>query len=105
MRDTSLKTMQIIGKMYVIKLAFSKAQFSIYFTVVTCSALNLSHGEVTYNQLSIDGRYPANSTAYFSCDSMYFPIGPESSTCDFFGNWSNQTLTCQSKLNSCGNDL
>ena len=69
------------------------------FIVVLCPALNLLNGEVNYNHSSIEGNYPVNTTASFSCYSTYILVGNNTSTCDLLGNWQNFNLSCQG--NSC----
>ena len=67
-----------------------------YFAV-TCSALTLSDGKVSYDKDSADdGRYPVNTTATFECDGEYYLYvnAKISATCEASGNWSQQT-TCE----------
>ena len=68
---------------------------SIPFVIVTCPALTVLNGDVSYNTSAADDRYPVGTTASFSCDSTFLPSGPDSSTCDVSGIWNQEPLTCQ----------
>ena len=69
--------------------------------VVTCPALSLLNGKVSYNETSVNERYPVDTEALFLCDSGFLPFGFDSSICNPFGNWSQSNLTCKGKaLNS-----
>ena len=39
--------------------------------LVTCPPVHLSHGQINANKLSVNGKYPYNTTISFSCDSGY----------------------------------
>ena len=69
--------------------------FCICFFVVTGPALILPNGKVNYNQRSIDGSYPVNTTASSSCYSNYFPFGSNYNSCGVKGVWNEIPLTCQ----------
>ena len=68
---------------------------------VQCSFLRLENGEVSYNTSPVNGSFPANTTASFSCNSHYRRDGPSSVTCQISGNWTEETPTCNA---SNGND-
>ena len=69
-----------------------------YFVTVTCSAVSLQNGGISYNQSVVNGRYTVDTKATFSCSSGYSRAGSSSSTCQTSGNWSPQIPTCnQSK--------
>ena len=65
-----------------------------YFVIVTCSALTLSNGGISYNQSEVNGRYTVDTKATFSCNSGYTRAGSSSSTCQTSGHWSPQIPTC-----------
>ena len=68
---------------------------SNYFLVVTCDSLSLSHGDVDYDNDAVDGGYPVDTTASFSCDSKYDKKGSSSITCQTSGSWSDDTPHCK----------
>ena len=67
------------------------------FSTVTCSAIVLKNGEVTYTTAQINGGYPIDTEATFLCSSQSKLSGSNSSTCQAFknsGNWKPQIPTC-----------
>ena len=67
-----------------------------YF-VVTCSALALSNGMISYNgNPADDGRYPVNTTATFTCNDEYYLDGDITGTCESSGSWSQESI-CRGK--------
>ena len=67
---------------------------SICFTV-SCPALSLLNGRVTYESDSVgNGRYPVNTRSTFTCDDGYRMNGPSRRDCQPSGNWDQQTTTC-----------
>ena len=70
-----------------------------FFPLVTCSDITVANGEVTYDVLRLNGSYPVNTVATFSCDSGFSLSGSISSTCQtstawIFGNLEPQIPTC-----------
>ena len=67
------------------------------FPAVTCSAITLENGEVTYTTTQVSAEYPLDTVATFSCSSQSKLSGSSSSTCQAFentGNWNPQIPTC-----------
>ena len=57
--------------------------------VVSCPAVQLSHGTIESTKQPINGSYPVDTTLTFSCDSYRIPNGYRSSaTCLPTGKWS-----------------
>ena len=64
-------------------------------SIITCAALNLTNGEVTYNlQPTMTGGYPIDTAASFMCSSGYDLSGSNSSICQTSGNWREEIPTC-----------
>ena len=61
---------------------------------VTCSSLNLENGGISYNQSPVNGRYPVDTMASFSCHHGYSLTGSSSTTCLISGNWNQQPPIC-----------
>ena len=71
----------------------------MYSPVVVCNeSLNLSHGDVSYDNNAVNGRYPVDTKASFSCDSGYTRYGSTSRICHTSGNWNNKTPTCRKEI-------
>ena len=68
-------------------------------TAVTCEALSLSNGRLSYNKpQATNGKYPVDTTVSFTCNHGFRKTGSSSSTCQTSGSWNQQTPTCtQSK--------
>ena len=68
----------------------------IFFNIdaVTCSSLSLSNDEVSYSGSAVNGEYPVNTVASFTCNSGYALSGSESSTCETSGTWNEQYQMC-----------
>ena len=71
-------------------------QIPKYIFVVTCPALNLVNGQISYDASPVNGRFPVGTTASLSCDAGYSLSGTRTRTCHDLGNWDNQdqTPTC-----------
>ena len=71
-----------------------------FFSLVTCSALILSDGGISYNKSPLNnGGYPVGTVAEFSCNFGYSQSQSNSRTCQLSGMWNQQTPICnQSKL-------
>ena len=70
------------------------------FIVVSCEALSLTNGQISYDRSPKNGRYPAETVASFSCNDRYSQFGPSSRNCRTSGAWNSQTTTCESnKIN------
>ena len=66
-----------------------------YFVAVTCPAISLSHGLVSYNRDQIgEDLYPLGTVASFSCDKGYHRDGCEATTCPASGEWNLHPPTC-----------
>ena len=66
-----------------------------YFIVVTCEALSLAHGKVTYLPWDkVGDRYPVDTQAIFSCDKGYWRDGCTNATCKTSGNWTQHKPVC-----------
>ena len=65
-----------------------------YLFVVTCASLSLSNGGVSYNKSPVNGRYPVDTRASFSCTRGYSLSGSSSRTCQTSGNWNQGIPTC-----------
>ena len=65
-----------------------------YVIVVTCPALSLEHGQVTYSKDKVGDRYPLDTVASFSCNSGYHRDGCEATTCPASGEWNLHPPTC-----------
>ena len=68
------------------------------FPTVTCSAITLENGQVTYSMPPQNGEYPLNTLATFSCSPQSSLSGSVSSTCQVSGNsanWNAETPTCE----------
>ena len=64
--------------------------------VVTCEALSLENGHIAYNESSdINGQYPVDTMASFSCSSGFSLTGSESSICQMSGHWRQQSQMCK----------
>ena len=63
------------------------------YLIVTCPDLSLPNGQVSFDTELVDDQHPVNTTATFTCDDGYYPVG-EDSTCEPSGNWSQPTLSC-----------
>ena len=61
---------------------------------MTCSAITLENGEVTYTMPEENGRYSIDTVANFSCSTQANLTGTQSSTCQASGNWNPQIPTC-----------
>ena len=70
-----------------------------FFTVVTCAALSLPNGQISYNKPVVsNGRYPVDTTFSFTYNHGYRRTGSASRSCQTSGNWTQQSSTCiQSK--------
>ena len=59
-----------------------------FITVVTCPALNLSSGGITYHSSPVNGRYPVDTVASFTCNYGYNYSGKGSVECQTSGYWN-----------------
>ena len=69
-------------------------KYCILSISVTCPALTLTNGIVSYDVSAENERYPAGATASFSCNYGYSMSGSTSRTCQTSGNWEQQLPTC-----------
>ena len=65
-----------------------------YVIAVTCRSLSLVNGGISYSELPVNGRYPVDTVASYTCDHGHSLIGSSSRTCQTSGNWNNQNPTC-----------
>ena len=64
-------------------------------SIVSCSALNLTNGMVSYNtNQKPDGQYVVETIATFTCDPGYSVDGLFSTICNVSGNWGQPTPIC-----------
>ena len=68
----------------------SKIQF---FSPVTCDALNLKNGHVSYTSYYQQG-YPFDTVASFSCNQGYYLSRTEETTCQTTGKWNMDPPEC-----------
>ena len=62
---------------------------------MTCPALGLEDGEITYNDSQVTtGEYPVDTVATFICSYGYSMSGSQSSKCTTTGSWNEETPTC-----------
>ena len=64
------------------------------FVVVTCSAPNLSNGQVSYSTNVVSGRYTVDTVANFSCNHGYTLSGSSSRICQTSGNFESPIPIC-----------
>ena len=101
--------MIIVSFVMILSCVFSKVSayhfnFSSYYLlcwhrknvyiVVTCQALSLDNGAVSYNKNLVGNRYPVDTVASFSCNSGYDRDGCASTACLMSGQWAHQKPTC-----------
>ena len=65
--------------------------------LVTCQALILPNGEVSYNTSAVDERYILYTKASFTCNSGFSVSGSHFSICQTLGIWNPQIPTCIGK--------
>ena len=63
---------------------------NIHFLVVTCPALSLTNGGVSYDVSPVNGRYPTGATSSFSCGYGYCLSGSRTRTCLISGIWDKK---------------
>ena len=58
--------------------------------------MSISNGRVMYDRarVSVNGGWPVDTVASFSCNSGYSRSGSSSRTCQTSGNWNQQNPTC-----------
>ena len=62
---------------------------------VTYSTLSLKDGDISYSQSPIDGGYPVDTMASFTCIDGYSLFGSESTTCLISGKWKKKNQKCK----------
>ena len=72
-------------------------QYVQCFIIVSCEALSLTSGEISYDRSPVNERYLTETIAYFSCNDGYSQFGPSSRNCRTSGAWNSQNTTCESK--------
>ena len=65
----------------MVKYTFSKYFDYLYFISVTCPPVILQNGVVHYTESLWNGGYEIETVAFFTCDTGYYIIGPNSATC------------------------
>ena len=64
-------------------------------TTVTCTALNLTNGQITYDQdTATNEEYPVGTIATFTCSHGYSLSGSDLSICQTLRSWNQQVPTC-----------
>ena len=66
----------------------------MFSTSVTCPALTLENGRVTYDVSPGNERYPTGTISSFSCNDGYSLSVTMSRTCQISGNWDQETPLC-----------
>ena len=80
--------MQNLFKLF---LTYSK----LILTVVTCMSLNLTNGQVTYDQdTETNGEYSVGTIAAFICSHGYSLSGSDFSVCKTSRSWNQQVPAC-----------
>ena len=75
----------------------------IFLLTVSCKALEkIAFGQIAYTKLPsiVDGTYPQNTIANFSCNDGFSKTGPEIRTCQASGKWDKGNQWCR-----IGNDF
>ena len=65
-----------------------------YFSIVTCLALYLENGELSYNESLANGEYAVDTMVYFTCNYGFENSGTSSAVCQTTGTWDQETPTC-----------
>ena len=68
--------------------------YETYYVVVNYPDLSLVNGQITYDPLLLNNQHPLDSVASFECNYGYNITGPNSSTCETSGTWSQQSPMC-----------
>ena len=66
----------------------------MFFSVVTCSSLSLTNGQITYDTSPTNGGYTVDTIASLTCDLGYTLSGSSSITCQPSGNWNQPVAIC-----------
>ena len=70
--------------------------YLILFVVLTCPALSLRRGSVTYNKDKFgDGGYPMNTQATTECRQRYRLSGLRVRTCQSSEQWNGSSTYCR----------
>ena len=62
-----------------------------------CAALRLKNGNVNFSkqQSAVDGRYPFETVASFSCNLGYYLSETKEATCESSGEWNKDYPECK----------
>ena len=62
--------------------------------LVICPTLNLENGKVDYHKSPVEGGYPVDTIAVFTCKHGYYHNDSFLSFCQTSGHWTQETPTC-----------
>ena len=60
-----------------------------------CPTLIIENGMIEYSQSPMNGQYPENTVAMFTCNSGFSRLGSSSTKCQKSLNWDQQTPKCK----------
>ena len=87
--------LQNLNSLYFVNAYSMYVICNIYNSLVTCPALNLSNGVVSYNKPPFNNtEYVVGTVASFSCNIGYYISQNISRTCQLSGMWTQQTPIC-----------
>ena len=67
------------------------------FSIATCPPLSLENGEVEYDIDPVDGEYPTDTLAFFTCNTCngdFIRLGSLYVRCQDSGTWNLDMPTC-----------
>ena len=67
-----------------------------FLLAVSCKTLGKIFGHIAYTKSPsiVDGTYPQNTVANFSCNNGFSKTGPEVRTCQASGKWDKENQWC-----------
>ena len=81
------------NKTHILKDKNTNFKFTII--AVTCAALNVENGQLTYNDSRVTNQgYPVATMATLTCDRGYALAGSASSICQTSGEWEQPVPNC-----------
>ena len=54
----------------------------------------MSNGNIGYSMTAVNGRYPVDTEATFTCNDGYTRNGCDKTSCETSGSWGHSTPTC-----------
>ena len=66
-----------------------------FILTVLCEDLYLSNGQVSFDQAEVNGQYPVDTVATFTCIHGYSLEGSSTRTCQASGIWNQQVASCR----------